>query len=75
MARRCDYCGRGPKRAVSRSKSNIATKRWHHINIQHKTIGGKRYKVCTKCLKTFNKKGFVKLPKPGEVVFSHSVKK
>ena len=74
MARRCDYCGRGPHIMNSRSKSNIATKRWQHINLQHKTINGKKYKICTKCLKTINKRGLVELPLPEGFKVTHSVK-
>jgi len=74
MARRCDYCGRGPHKMNSRSKSNIATKRWQHINLQHKTINGKKYKICTKCLKTVNKRGLVELPLPDGFKVKHAVK-
>jgi ribosomal protein L28 len=74
MARRCDYCNRGPHKMNSRSKSNIATKRWQHINLQHKTIAGKKYKICTKCLKTINKLGLAEIPLPGQIKFVHTVK-
>ncbi len=75
MARRCDYCNRGPQKGATRSKSNIQTKRWVHINLQHRTIKGKRYKVCTKCLKTFDKRGLVTIPLPNEVKkLTHAVK-
>lgn len=73
MARRCDYCNRGPRIMNSRSKSMIATKRWQHINIQHKTINGKKYKVCTKCLKTFAKRGLSAVPLPGTVKLCYAV--
>lgn len=55
MAKVCDKCGRGKKFSQSRSKSNIATKRTHEINLQIKKINGKRMKICTKCLKTLAK--------------------
>lgn len=55
MARICDRCGRGSNRANSRSHSNIATKREQHANLQNRTIGGTRMKVCTTCLKTMKK--------------------
>ncbi|MCD6442116.1 50S ribosomal protein L28 [bacterium] len=40
MSRRCDICGRGPQTAVSRSHSNIATKRRQYVNLQTKNIFG-----------------------------------
>jgi len=61
MSKRCDACGRGAKKAVSRSHSKIATLRKQYLNLQVKTINGKRLKLCTNCLKTWNKKGV--LPK------------
>lgn len=56
MSRVCDVCGRGPKKAVSRSHSNIATKRRQYINLQTKNVAGTKAKVCTRCLKTLAKK-------------------
>ncbi|MDD5043606.1 MAG: 50S ribosomal protein L28 [Patescibacteria group bacterium] len=56
MSRRCDVCHRKPKTVVSRSHSNIATKRKQFLNLQNKTIGGKRIKICSRCLKTMAKK-------------------
>ncbi|MEA3272103.1 MAG: 50S ribosomal protein L28 [Patescibacteria group bacterium] len=53
---RCEKCGRGSLKAVSRSHSNVATKRRQKVNLQKKTIDGKRMKICTKCIKTMNKK-------------------
>ena len=55
MSRVCEICKRGPKKAVSRSHSNIATIRRQYLNLQKKTIDGKSIKVCTKCLKTQSK--------------------
>ncbi|MDA2935866.1 50S ribosomal protein L28 [Patescibacteria group bacterium AH-259-L05] len=55
MARKCTICGRGPTSAVSRSHSNVATKRRQYINLQTKKISGKRVKLCTRCLKTLKK--------------------
>ena len=56
MATRCEKCGRGPRMSVSRSHSNIATKRRQSINLQTKTINGKKMNICTKCIKTLAKK-------------------
>ncbi|MCA9375767.1 MAG: 50S ribosomal protein L28 [Candidatus Doudnabacteria bacterium] len=51
MSRRCDNCDRKPNNLVSRSKSNIATKRRQHLNIQTKRVDGKKMKLCVSCLK------------------------
>lgn len=58
MSKFCDACGRGPLSAQSRSKSMIATKRRQKVNLQNKTIDGKKVKLCTKCLKSSTKEGF-----------------
>ncbi len=59
MSRRCDICGRGPQTAITRSHSNIATKRRQYVNLQTKNISGpdkslknilKDDKVIKKCL-------------------------
>lgn len=55
MAKRCDLCGRGSTRDASRSHSNIKTTRRQNINLQAKTIDGKRLKVCTSCIKNLVK--------------------
>ena len=55
MAQFCDFCGRGPLTAQNRSKSMVATKRRMKVNLQNKTIDGKKVKVCTKCLKSQTK--------------------
>ncbi|NQU77072.1 50S ribosomal protein L28 [Candidatus Falkowbacteria bacterium] len=56
MSKRCNLCGRGSKPSVSRSHSKIATKRRLYPNLQTKRIDGKKMDVCTRCLKTLNKK-------------------
>jgi len=55
MSKRCDVCHRKPKTIVSRSHSKVATKRKQYLNLQNKTIDGKKVKICTKCLKTMAK--------------------
>lgn len=55
MARRCDKCERGSNRGMSRSHSNIATKRQQFANLQIKTVDGVRMKMCTRCIKTIAK--------------------
>jgi large subunit ribosomal protein L28 len=55
MSRVCDLCGRGPNKAMSRSHSNIATKRRQHVNLQTKKLAGNKVKVCTRCLRTLAK--------------------
>lgn len=57
MARRCQICGRGSMKSVSRSHSNIATKRRQHINLQWFRYRGKRIRACTSCIKTQTRKG------------------
>jgi large subunit ribosomal protein L28 len=52
MAKVCALCGRGPQSAMSRSHSNIGSKRRQHINLQNKVIDGQRLRVCTNCIKT-----------------------
>lgn len=56
MAKRCDICGRSSTKDASRSHSNIKTIKRQNINLQNKSIGGKKIKVCTKCIKTFSGK-------------------
>ncbi|RJR32045.1 50S ribosomal protein L28 [Candidatus Parcubacteria bacterium] len=55
MARICDICGRSPLKGKSRSHSNVATLRRQFLNLQTKTINGKKKKICTGCLKTLLK--------------------
>lgn len=56
MSRVCENCLRGPVSSVSRSHSNIATKRRNEINLQVKTVEGKRMRICTGCIKTMKKR-------------------
>jgi len=56
MSKKCDICQRGSTRDASRSHSNIKTLKRQHINLQIKTIDGKRMNVCAKCIKTSKKK-------------------
>ncbi|MFA5106795.1 MAG: L28 family ribosomal protein [Patescibacteria group bacterium] len=56
MSRSCDLCHRGSTVSVSRSHSNIATKRRKFINLQTRVIDGQRLSVCSSCLKTQTKK-------------------
>lgn len=55
MSRVCDICGRGSQVGNARSHSNIATLRKFQINLQAKTIDGKKKKVCTRCIKMMSK--------------------
>ncbi|MDP2587208.1 MAG: bL28 family ribosomal protein [bacterium] len=52
MAQRCDICERGAAKGNRRSHSNIATLTKRKINLQPRTIAGKRYRVCVNCLKS-----------------------
>lgn len=47
--------GRGTRSGNSRSHSNIATKRKFAINLQTKTIDGKRVRLSAKAIKTLAK--------------------
>lgn len=55
MAKRCDRCGRGSQRDASRSHSNIKTVKRQHVNLQIKTVDGKRLKICTNCIRILAK--------------------
>lgn len=55
MSKRCDVCVRGSKKGALRSHSNIKTNKQQGINIQSRSIDGAKLKVCTKCIKTFDK--------------------
>ena len=55
MAKRCDLCGRGPQTSISRSHSNVATKRRQYINLQTKNVSGNKIKICTRCLKSLKR--------------------
>ena len=51
MSKTCTICGRGTTASFSKSHSNIKTKTTAKINLQTKKIGGKKVKICTKCIK------------------------
>ncbi|MDD4606932.1 MAG: 50S ribosomal protein L28 [Patescibacteria group bacterium] len=55
MSRQCDVCGRTALRGNIRSHANNKTKHRQHLNLQSKTLDGKKVKICTKCIKTLNK--------------------
>ncbi|OGL66119.1 50S ribosomal protein L28 [Candidatus Uhrbacteria bacterium RIFCSPLOWO2_01_FULL_47_24] len=55
MSKTCEKCARGPQVGISRSHSMIKTKRKFNLNLQTRTIGGKRMNVCTNCIKTGKK--------------------
>ncbi|PIP33637.1 50S ribosomal protein L28 [Candidatus Falkowbacteria bacterium CG_4_10_14_0_2_um_filter_48_10] len=56
MAQKCDQCGRGATKGATRSHSNIKTLKRQKINLQNRTVDGKKLKICTRCLKTQKKK-------------------
>ncbi len=60
MAKKCDLCGRSATKGASRSHSKIKTLRRQGINLQSKTIGGDKFKLCTSCLRTMDKPKRVK---------------
>jgi len=55
MAKVCQKCGRKTRVKISRSHSNIATKKRQYINLQTKIINGKKIKICGRCLKSLVK--------------------
>ncbi|PIS42281.1 MAG: 50S ribosomal protein L28 [Candidatus Kerfeldbacteria bacterium CG08_land_8_20_14_0_20_40_16] len=55
MGRFCQICGRGALTSVSRSHSNIATKRRQYLNLQKTVYQGKRVKACARCIKSQTK--------------------
>jgi len=55
MARKCEICGKKAKKAVSRSHSNIATKRLQKINLQTLIKDGQKYKACASCIRNHAK--------------------
>ncbi len=55
MARKCQICGKTAKKCISRSHSNIATKRLQKINLQTLKKDGKKYKACASCIRTHSK--------------------
>ena len=56
MSRTCDICGRGPKKTIKKSHANNKMVSRNYLNLQSKTIDGKKKKVCTKCIRTMKKK-------------------
>ncbi|NCP16917.1 50S ribosomal protein L28 [Candidatus Kuenenbacteria bacterium CG_4_9_14_3_um_filter_39_14] len=56
MSRICDMCGRGPQKSIQRSHANNKMIIRKFINLQARTINGKKKKVCTRCLRTIKKK-------------------
>lgn len=62
MSKFCDACGRGALTINLRSKSENAVKSRQQINLQSRKIDGKRVSICTRCMKTMNKKpGLIKI--------------
>lgn len=55
MSNICELCSRGSTTSATRSHSRIQSKRRVFINLQSKTIDGKKMKVCTKCIKNLSK--------------------
>ncbi|MFH1030180.1 MAG: 50S ribosomal protein L28 [bacterium] len=55
MSRRCDICSKRPRIGMSRSHSNIATKKKQYPNLQIKTVQGMKLRLCSKCLKAMKK--------------------
>ncbi|MFH1225920.1 MAG: L28 family ribosomal protein [bacterium] len=55
MSKVCDICRRGPQIKISRSHSMIATRKKQYLNLQAKTVDGKRLRICNRCLKTLKK--------------------
>jgi len=55
MSKQCDLCGRSSTKGASRSHSKIKTNRRQNINLQSKTIDGKKFRVCVSCLRTVAK--------------------
>lgn len=52
MAKKCEKCGKGSKKAAHRSNANNKSIRRQNPNLQ-KWHG---MKICTQCIKTLNKK-------------------
>ncbi|MBN1778684.1 MAG: 50S ribosomal protein L28 [Candidatus Buchananbacteria bacterium] len=48
----CDVCKRTPLKGNSVSHSNIKTIKRQKLNLQTKTIDGKKMTICTNCLRT-----------------------
>ncbi|TKJ31188.1 MAG: 50S ribosomal protein L28 [Chloroflexi bacterium B3_Chlor] len=60
MARECDICGRGPQFGHSVSHAHNRTKRNWQLNLHKKTISDgkvrRQVRICTRCLRTLEKK-------------------
>lgn len=63
MSRLCDLCARGPARSNNRSHSMRQTPRRVFVNLQSKSIGGEKYRICTRCIRTIAKPERVKKEK------------
>jgi ribosomal protein L28 len=59
--RHCENCKRGFLSTVSRSHSNIATKRRQNVNLQARTVDGVRMLLCASCIKATKHKAEKKL--------------
>ena len=53
--RSCSICGKGYKKAKSRSHSMQSRIRQLHVNLQWTKIGSRRVKACTKCIKSISR--------------------
>ncbi len=53
--KKCDICGKGTQTMVKRTHSNKANKTTKKANIQTRKVGGKKIKICAKCLRTIKK--------------------
>ena len=56
MARTCAICGRGAMNSMTRSHSNIATKKKQHLNLQTLLVNDRRVKACSSCIRNQTKK-------------------
>jgi large subunit ribosomal protein L28 len=75
MSRVCEITGRGPKASRSRSHSNVRTLRRQGINLQTVRIGGEKFRVAARTLKTLKKKGLIVSSSKKPVVKKPAVKK
>jgi ribosomal protein L28 len=55
MSRRCEMCERKSLTGNNRSHAMNATKRKQHLNLQSRTVGDQKIKICTSCIKTLAK--------------------
>jgi ribosomal protein L28 len=55
MSRKCSNCERGFLSSVSRSHSNIATKRRQNVNLQARRVNGESVLICASCIKAGKK--------------------